>query len=77
MFAIEMPLDQATLRFEWHLTAVAARRTKLTQRIVLSGSNAAAYRDQIQTGFGPTLASGMAKLAAEMAAAERAATTAG
>lgn len=73
-FAIEMPLDRATLRFEWDLTAVSDRRTKLTQRIILSGSNAIAYRDQIQTGFGPTLAHGMAKLATEMAAAERAAT---
>ena len=76
-FAIEMPLDGATLRFEWHLTAVSGRRTKLTQLIILSGSNAVAYRDQIQTGFGPTLAPGMAKLATEMVTAERTAATAG
>jgi len=71
-FAIEMPLDRATLRFEWHFGAVSDRRTKLTQRIILSGSNAAAYTQQVEAGFGPTLASGMEKLAAAMIAAEKA-----
>ena len=71
-FAIEMPLDRATLRFEWHFAAVSERRTKLTQRIILSGSNAAAYIQQVEAGFGPTLASGMERLAAEMMAVEKA-----
>ena len=71
-FAIEMPLDRATLRFEWHFGVVSERRTKLTQRIILSGSNAAAYSQQVEAGFGPTLASGMDKLAAELMAAEKA-----
>ena len=69
-FAIEMPLDRATLRFEWHLGAVSDRRTKLTHRVILSGSNAAAYRQQVETGFGATLASGMEKIVASMATAE-------
>ena len=43
----------------------------MTQRIILSGSNAAAYTQQVEAGFGPTLASGMERLAAEMMAAER------
>jgi hypothetical protein len=76
-FAIELPLDRATLRFEWHLAAVSEGRTKLTQRIILSGSNAAAYRETVQTGFGPTLAAGMARMSADMVAAERALKTAG
>jgi hypothetical protein len=67
-----MPLDRATLRFEWHFGAVSERRTKLTQRIILSGSNATAYTRQVEAGFGPTLAGGMEKLAAEMTAAEKA-----
>jgi hypothetical protein len=71
-FAIEMPLDRVTLRFEWHFGAVSERRTKLTQRIILSGSNAAAYAQQVEAGFGPTLARGMEKLAAAMIAAEKA-----
>src|ERR1700674_3987003 len=76
-FAIEMPLDRATLRFEWHFSPVSERRTKLMQRIILSGSNAAAYTQQIKTGFGPTLADGMMRIAADMVATERAANNAG
>ena len=71
-FAIEMPLDRATLRFEWLLSAVSERRTKLTQRIILSGSNAAAYTQQVETGFGATLPAGMERIAADLVAAERA-----
>jgi hypothetical protein len=70
-FAIEMPLDRATLRFEWHLAPVSERRTMLTQRIVLSGSNAASYREQVQMGFASTLAAGMARMSADMVTAER------
>jgi hypothetical protein len=76
-FAIEMPLDRATLRFEWDMSAVSDRRTTLTQRIVLSGSNAAAYTQQIETAFAATLAAGMEKIAADMVAAEKAAQDAG
>jgi hypothetical protein len=76
-FTIEMPLDRATLRFEWHFSAISERRTKLTQRITLSGSNAAAYTQQVETGFGPTLADGMRTLASDMVAPERAANNAG
>jgi len=68
-FAIEMPLDRAALRFEWHFDAVSARRTRLTQRVILSGTNAGAYRDQVEAGFGPNLAPGMERIAASMAAA--------
>ena len=74
-FAIEVPLDQATLRFEWHLRAVSERRTKLTQRIILFGSNAATYRQQVETGFGTSLGAGMERIAASMVAADNAAGT--
>jgi hypothetical protein len=43
-----------------------------TLRIILSGSNAAAYRETVQTGFGPTLADGMARMSADMAVEFRA-----
>lgn len=72
-FAIEMPLDRAELRFEWHLRAVSERRTKLTQRIVLCGRNAARYRQQVETEFGTSLGAGMERIAASMVAAEDAA----
>ena len=68
-FAIEMPLDRATLRSEWHIVPVSEQRTKLTQRIVLSESNTSAYREQVQTGFGPTLAAGIARMSADIEAA--------
>jgi len=45
----------------------------MTQRIVLAGRNAAAYVEQVRAGFGANLAAGMAKIAREMVAAERAA----
>jgi hypothetical protein len=69
-FAIEMPLDQATLRFEWYFGAVSERRTKLTHRIVLAGNNAGEYRKQVEAGFGANLAAGLAKIAQSRAAAE-------
>jgi hypothetical protein len=71
-FAIEMLLDRATLRFEWRFGAISERRTKLTQRIILSGSNDAAYVEHVEAGFGSTLQGGMERIAAEMIAAEQA-----
>ena len=70
-FAIEIPLDGATLRCEWYLDPVAERRTKLTQRLILSGSNADTYRQQVETGFGASLETGMKKIAESMVVAER------
>jgi hypothetical protein len=41
----------------------------MTQHIVLSGEKAMAYAGQVEAGFGPTLADGMRRIAAEMEAA--------
>jgi hypothetical protein len=76
-FATEMALDRAMLRFEWLLGAGTRGTTKLTQRIILWGDNAAAYRDQVETGFGSTLADGMKRIAEEMVAADRESKNAG
>ena len=62
-FIIDMPLDRAVLSFEWVFDAVADRRTRITQRIVLSGDNATAYADQVQAGFGSALPDGMTRIA--------------
>jgi hypothetical protein len=62
-FIMEMPLDRATLAFTWRFEAVSDRRTKLTQRIVLAGENAAAYTEQVHAGFGSSLADGMKRIA--------------
>lgn len=69
-FTIAMALDDALISFEWLFEAVSSRRTRITQRIVLSGNNASAYVDQVQAGFGATLADGMKRIADAMVRAE-------
>ena len=76
-FVTEMQLDRATLTFEWYFDPVSEDRTKLTQRIVLSGDNARAYAGQVEAGFGPNLADGMRRIAAETVAAEKRSNSAG
>jgi hypothetical protein len=70
-FVVEMQLDRATLTFEWFFDELSEHRTKLTQRVVLSGDHAEAYAGQVEAGFGPNLQDGMKRIAAEMAAAAR------
>jgi hypothetical protein len=76
-FLIEMQLDHATLCFLWCFDALSERRTKVTQRIELSGSNADAYARQVQASFESNLSDGMQRIAAEMVAAETIAHKAG
>lgn len=68
-FTIEMPLDGATLCFEWRFDAVSEGQTRLSQRIVLAGENAAAYAPHVRAGFGSNLSDGMTRIAAALAAA--------
>jgi hypothetical protein len=70
-FIIDMPLDRAVLSFQWLFDAVSDRRTRITQRIVLSGDNAAAYTKHVQAGFGTTLSASMKRIADAMARAAR------
>jgi hypothetical protein len=70
-FIIEMPLDGAVIAFEWLFDAMSNHRTRITQRIVLSGDNATAYVNQVQAGFGSNLPDGMTRIADAMARAER------
>jgi len=60
LFIIEMPLDRATLSFEWRFDALSNRRTRLTQHILLSV--ATAYAEQVRAGA--TLRDGMERIAA-------------
>jgi hypothetical protein len=64
-----MPLDRATLLFEWRFHAVSDRHTRLSQRIVLAGDNAATYAPQVRATFGSSLPDGMSRIAAAIAAA--------
>jgi len=72
-FIIEMPLDGAVISFEWFFDAVSNHRTRITQRIVLSGDNAREYVNQVQASFGSNLSDGMKRIADAMARAERSA----
>jgi hypothetical protein len=70
-FIIDLPLEGALMSCEWSFEAVSSHRTRITQRIVLSGDNAAAYVAQVQAGFGSNLAEGMKRIADAMVMAER------
>src|SRR5262249_26930497 len=70
-FVIDMPLDRAVLTFEWLFEPVEHHRTRITQRITLSGDNAAAYAEQVRAGFGATLDEGMRRIAEVLVTAER------
>jgi hypothetical protein len=76
-YTLETKLEGATLSFEWCFDAVSDRRTRLTQRIVLSGDNAAAYAQEVEGSFGANLQGGMKKIAATIATAEARASSAG
>ncbi len=69
-YTIEASLDRAAMSFEWRFEGLADGRTRLTQRTVLEGENAAAYLEQVQAGFASSLPAGMNKIAAAMARAE-------
>jgi hypothetical protein len=70
-FVLEMELDRAIITFEWRFDASSEQRTRMTQKIVLAGENAAAYVEQVRAGFSPGLADGMRRIAADMAAGQR------
>jgi polyketide cyclase/dehydrase/lipid transport protein len=76
-FVLEMQLDRAMLTFEWRFAPLSEQRTRMTQTILLSGNNAAAYAKQVETGFRPSLVDAMRRIAAEMAVAERRSISAG
>ena len=69
-YTIDMPLDRAVLSFEWVFDAISDRRTRITQRIILSGDNATVYADQVRAGFSSTLPDGMKRIADALVWAE-------
>ena len=66
---IEMPLDGATLSFQWRFAGLADGGTRITQRVALTGENANAYLPHA-SAFAANMPGGMKKIAARMAAAE-------
>ena len=65
-YTIETALEGAAMTFEWTFTGLTEETTRLTQRISLTGENAAAYADQVRMAFGPNLAPGMRRIADAM-----------
>jgi len=61
-------LENAVLLFHWRFEPLATQRTRLTQRLELSGDNAAAYVDEIRSAFEPNLEPGMRRIAQMMTA---------
>ena len=70
-YSTEMPLDRAVLLFEWRFEALSERRTRLTQRITLTGENAGAFAGQVEAGFGANLSAGMRRIADAMERRQR------
>ncbi|HMI51012.1 MAG TPA: hypothetical protein VK525_05835 [Candidatus Saccharimonadales bacterium] len=64
---IEMPLEGATISFRWQFESLAAERTKLTQRILLTGEKAGTHLAQAKSMFTANLPAGMSKLAVAIA----------
>jgi hypothetical protein len=70
-FIIDMPLDRAVLSFEWEFEALSDHRTRITQRILLSGDNATEFANRVRAAFGSTLDDGMKRIADTLERAER------
>jgi hypothetical protein len=62
-FTVEIALDDAMVSFEWRFEELEPSATRLTQRVWLSGSNAAAYEESVREAFGATLEPGMTRIA--------------
>jgi 16S rRNA (guanine(966)-N(2))-methyltransferase RsmD len=67
-YTVEAELAEgATLACTWRFEPLGPGRARLTQTMVLSGENAAAYREPIQSAFAPNLAPGMSRIATAIA----------
>jgi hypothetical protein len=59
-------LEHASLLAHWRFDALGENRTRLTQRMGLSGERAARYIDNIRAAFEPNLEPGMRRIARMM-----------
>ena len=62
-FTVEIALDEAVVAFEWRFEELGPATTRLTQRVWLSGANAAAYEEGVREAFGATLGPGLKRVA--------------
>jgi hypothetical protein len=59
-------VENALLLVHWQFDALGEQRTRLTQRLELSGENAARYINDIRSAFEPNLEPGMQRIARMM-----------
>jgi len=64
---IEMPVEGATISFQWQFESLAEERAKLTQRILLTGEKAGTHLEQAKSKFTANVPAGMNRLAAAIA----------
>lgn len=62
---VEMPLDRAMISFRWTFEAIGDRRTRITQRVEVTGANAASYDAALEI-FRTNLPPGMQRIADAM-----------
>lgn len=65
-YTIETQLDRAVLSSQWRFEALSADKTRLVQRLLLSGENARSYSEEISNAFGSNLSAGMEKIASSI-----------
>lgn len=63
---IEVPLTEAILRFELRFEGRTGGGTVITQRVSISGANAAEHREGLEAGFGQNMRVGMLRIAKEL-----------
>lgn len=61
--------EEAHLDFRWRFEVLSEAKTRLTQRLELTGANAARYVEAVSVGFEPNLEPGMQRVAALIARA--------
>jgi len=59
-------LDRARMIVRWQFAPISATKARLTQRMELTGENAAAYVEPIAAAFGPNIQPGMQRIAGLM-----------
>ncbi len=70
-YTVDIPVDGAVIAFTWSFAETEPERTRITQRISITGENAEAYADDVRRSFGATIDDGMKRLGARLEAAAR------
>lgn len=71
-YTVDVPVEGAIIAFEWAFAEIGPERTRVTQRISISGENAEAYAEHVRHNFGATIDDGMKRLGAQLEASARA-----